>query len=137
MARWVAFLAAWLAAVPARATDVPVAGRSALLLQKPTGARRALVDLRDAAIAAPFPDPRVGLSTLSVNGGFELGQCLARVPLDPSRWQPIGGNGVQRGYRYRHPAPGAQGIRRIDLKPGRLMVTVNGTTWPCDLAATS
>jgi endonuclease/exonuclease/phosphatase family metal-dependent hydrolase len=135
MARWLALLPVCLATIPALAADVPVAGKRLLLLDKAPAIRRAVVTLRDPAIAAPFPDPRAGLTTLAVDGGFEVGQCLVRVALDPSRWQPIGGDGAQRGYRYRHPTPGAQGVRRIVVKPGRITVTANGDGWPCDLAA--
>src|SRR4051794_18142338 len=105
MTRWLAVSVACAVAIPALAADVPVAGKSLLLLQKAPSIRHGTIDLRDAAIAAPLPDPRIGTTTLSVDGGFDVGQCVARVVLDPSRWQAIGGNGAQRGYRYRQPAP--------------------------------
>src|SRR5262249_20745454 len=130
-------LASVLAFVPvlAHAADVRVAGRRMLL--QATGKRHgALIDLKDAAIAAPFPDPTLG-AALIVSGGIGDGQCRVEIPLDPTGWTPIKGDGSKRGYRYRKPSPGTQGVRRITLRRGVLAIRAQGTGWPCQLKAAS
>jgi endonuclease/exonuclease/phosphatase family metal-dependent hydrolase len=120
----------------ALATDVPVAGHKLALRASASTARKrsAAVTIKDAALAVPLPDPTLGAS-LVVNGGAGDGQCRAEIALDPGRWRPIGGDGATRGYRYAAPAPGTQGVRRIVLRPGLLVVKARGTGWPCGLEA--
>ena len=99
---------------PAVALDVPAAGRALTLRASAArpGGRAASLLLEDAAIAAPFPDPTLG-SGLVVSGGAAEGQCRAEIALDPTRWKPIGGNGAQRGWRYRASQPAIRSaIRR-------------------------
>src|SRR5438093_1602198 len=59
-----------------RATDVPIA--ACRLELRATGVkaekRSATLSVRDRALAAPFPDPRLG-AALVVHGGAEPGQC--------------------------------------------------------------
>lgn len=128
-----------LALLPARsasAFDQPVAGEELTVVARPpaTIGRRFTARLVDPAIAAPLPDPTSG-AVLVVSGGAAAGQCFAEIALDPARWQPIGGDGPRRGYRYRAPAPGTQGVRSVVVRSGRIVVRASGTGWPCDLAA--
>jgi endonuclease/exonuclease/phosphatase family metal-dependent hydrolase len=131
-------LGALLVLLPAlaAAADVPVGGRKLQLRANQTDpARRfATIVFRDAAIAPPFSDPTAG-ATLVVTTGAEAGGCRALIPLDPTGWTPIGGDGAGRGWRYR--GPDANGIRRIALRAGFLAVSARGPAWPCDLAAPS
>jgi endonuclease/exonuclease/phosphatase family metal-dependent hydrolase len=120
----------------ASALDVPVQGRRLQLRasERTPSKRSASVVLADPALAAPFPDPRTGAS-LVISAGAGPGLCRAEVPLDPGAWEPLGGDGPRRGWRYRAAPPGTQGIRRIVLRPGRLRLAARGAAWPCDLAA--
>ncbi|HEV7730894.1 MAG TPA: endonuclease/exonuclease/phosphatase family protein [Candidatus Binatia bacterium] len=108
----------------ALATDVPVAGKQLVLRD---ARRAAQATLRDAAITAPFADPRLAAATLTIHGGAAAGQCFARLVLDPSGWVPIGSDGVAAGWRYRDPA----GDVRVVLRPGRLLVRLRQAAWPC------
>lgn len=92
------------------------------------------LDLRDAGIASPFPDPTTGVTTVTLHGGVPPARCFVTTELDPAGWRAIGSNGVQRGYRWRQPAPGTSGIRRVLLKPGRVLVKAKGSGWPCALS---
>ncbi len=113
-----------LATATASAADVPVAGKQLVL----RAARRAVqATLRDAAIAAPFADPRLVPATVTLHGGAAVGQCFARLALDPSGWVAIGSDGTSAGWRYRDPA----GDVRVVLRPGRLLVRVRQAAWPC------
>ena len=116
------------------ALDVPLAGHKIDL--RASARRSASISIKDAAVAAPLPDPSLGAS-LVVNSGAGDGQCYAEIPLDPSSWRPLGGDGATRGWRYRMPAPGTQGVRKIVLRPGVLTVKARGASWPCDLSAAS
>ncbi len=120
----------------AGAADVPVAGHVLKLRASATRPemRRANLELRDAAIAAPFADPRLG-SRLVLSGGAADGQCFVEIPLDPAGWSEIAGDGPGRGYRYRVAAPGTQGVRSITLRSGRIVVRAKGGAWPCALGA--
>lgn len=122
---------------PVQAADVPVHGQRLSLRAgqgEQTTQRTARVSLRDAAIAAPFPDPRLG-AVLRLSGGAAVGQCQVELPLDPANWEPIGEDGTQRGYRFRDQGEGAHGVRRIVLRPGAISVRARGADWPCDLMA--
>lgn len=120
----------------ALAADVPVAGHKLMLRASASTARKraANVTIKDPALAAPLPDPTLG-AALVVNGGAADGQCRAEIALDPSGWRPIGGDGATRGWHYKAPAPGTQGVRSIVLRPGLLTVKARGAGWPCDLSA--
>ncbi len=124
----------WLPGAAA-AVDVPSEGRRLSMRQGVSAeSRRVSLTLRDPAIAAPLPDPRVG-SRLILSGGAADGQCFADIPLDPAAWTPIRGDGARHGWRYRAPAPGTQGLRSITLRPGRILARAAGAGWPCDLGA--
>jgi hypothetical protein len=74
----------------ALAADVPLAGRKlSLRAGRQRGAR---IVHRDAALAAPFPDPTAG-AALIVSGGAAPGQCRAEIALDPGKWEPLGDDG--------------------------------------------
>ncbi|MFQ5665711.1 MAG: endonuclease/exonuclease/phosphatase family protein [Candidatus Binatia bacterium] len=123
-------------AAGAGAGDVPVRGRrlSVRANDMAAGQRIARVVLRDPAIAAPLPDPRLG-SALIIAGGAGPGECHAEIALDPAKWHAIGGAGAQRGYRYLNAAPGTQGVRRVVIRPGAISVSARGPGWPCALGA--
>jgi endonuclease/exonuclease/phosphatase family metal-dependent hydrolase len=131
-----AFCVTLALATLAGATDVPVAARRLELRATAAKAekRSATLSVRDRALAAPFPDPTLG-AALVVNGGAAPGQCRAEILLDPAKWRPIGGDGTRRGYLYLDDKPGTQGVLRIMLRPGALVVSARGGGWPCDLAA--
>jgi endonuclease/exonuclease/phosphatase family metal-dependent hydrolase len=130
--RGLVLVALVLSPVLARAADVPVGGKRLRLRGGEPGRRSARIVLRDVAIAAPFADPSGG-SALVVHAGLGTGDCHARIPLDPARWEPIGRDGPTRGWRYRHPAPGAQGVRQVVVRPGSITVRARHAGWPCDL----
>lgn len=113
-----------LVATVAAAVDVPVAGKQLVLRD---ARRAAQVTLRDAAIAAPFADPRLAPATITLHGGAAAGQCFVRLALDPTGWVPIGSDGATAGWRYRDLA----GDVRVVLRPGRLLVRVRQAAWPC------
>jgi len=119
------------------AADVPVSGvRLALRasMRRAEGRVGHLI-VEDAGIGAPFADPRVTPLTLVLHAGAEAGQCFVTAVLDPARWEPIRGDGAQHGYRYRDRAGSVQGIRRVIMRPGRMVLRASGVEWPCDLAA--
>jgi endonuclease/exonuclease/phosphatase family metal-dependent hydrolase len=120
------------------AADVPVRGDRLDLRasQQPPARRHAGLVVADPSVAPPFADPSDG-AALIVSAGVGDGRCRAEIPLDPALWRPLGGNGAERGWRYRATAPGTQGVRRIVVRPGRIRITANGATWPCDLGATA
>jgi endonuclease/exonuclease/phosphatase family metal-dependent hydrolase len=122
-------LALLLAAVTG-ATDLPVAGER-LLLRDQGSRRSAVAILRDAAVAAPFPQPTE--AGLIVAGGAAAGQCHVEVPLDAELWRPIRGNGALNGWIYRGPRRG--GVERIVVRPGLLAVRARGVEGPCGLDA--
>ena len=81
MLRLVALAALVLSARAALATDV-VTGGDLLRLRAATRnpeRRGATVRLQDAAIAAPFADPRTDGATLVVHGGSSADQCFVRL----------------------------------------------------------
>src|SRR5262249_19173983 len=45
------------------------------------------------------------------------------------------GKAAGGGWRYHDGAGLAAGIRRVVVRPGRLMLVASGTEWPCDLSA--
>lgn len=137
MRRSLAVAAVLLATVPvtAGAVDVPVSGYR-LILRGPgatdiTRKRSMKLIVKDPALTAPFPDPRGG--TLLVNGGALPGQCQAETYLEPLFWRQLDDG----GWRYLPGASGVDGIRRIDLRPGLLRITVRGYAWPCEMSATA
>src|SRR5688572_26149621 len=99
----------------AAAADVPIAGKS-VRLGAATAAKRTFtfVSATQAAVATPFPDPTAGASLrVFVSSGPE--QCHAEIALPGGFWKPIGGNGAQKGWRYRDQSASAQGIRAVTI----------------------
>jgi hypothetical protein len=139
-ARALAWCSIWsLAAVASAAAfvaDVPVAGQEMALRASPkTGIpRRLSIVLRDPAIAAPLPDPRLG-AVLRIREGTGRGRCDARIGLDPAGWKELRGDGGRHGYRYRARRPGTRGIRRVTLRPGRIAIRGRGPELPSVLIA--
>jgi endonuclease/exonuclease/phosphatase family metal-dependent hydrolase len=134
MRRLTWLVAALLLPALAAATDVPVAGRRLDLRTRSATRRTASITLRDAAIAPPFAPPAAG-AALVLSGGIDPGQCRIEIPLDPALWKPIGRDGPNRGWRYRIPSPGTQGVRRVELRRGAIRIKARGETWPCGLDA--
>jgi len=128
--------AACVASTALATTDVPVAGQRLswrTSLDEPER-RRATIVLDDPAIALPLPDPRAGAAVV-VSAGAALGQCWQEIALDPAKWRAIGDDGSQRGYEYRDHSPGTVGVRRIVMRPGKVVLEARGPDWPCTLDA--
>jgi endonuclease/exonuclease/phosphatase family metal-dependent hydrolase len=131
-------LAVLLAAPALAASDVPVRGQ---LLRLRAGDhnpdhRSAMLTVKDAAIAVPLPDPRGSGASLVVHGGSSAGQCFVLAQLPPASWRPIRGDGARHGWRFRDRTGASAGVRRVVLRPGRLLVSASGGQWPCELSAT-
>ncbi len=140
-ARALAWCSAWVslatvASAAALIADVPIAGQEIALRASPKTdiPRRLSVVLRDPAIAAPLSDPRLG-AVLRVRAGTGRGRCDARIGLYPAGWKELRGDGVRHGYRYRARRPGTRGIRRVTLRPGRIVIRGRGSELPCALTA--
>lgn len=120
----------------AGAVDQPVSGRRLCLRASAIDAERRHLRFisNDPAIQAPFADPASG-STLIVRSSAAPGQCFAEIPLDPSRWAPLRGDGITHGYVYTAPAPGTQGVRSIRLRQGKISISARGAAFPCALTA--
>jgi endonuclease/exonuclease/phosphatase family metal-dependent hydrolase len=121
-------------ASPAQAAERPISGKHVELRTHPTDPERRSLEFAstDAGIGAPFADPTQG-ATLLVGAVEDEGQCYAEIPLDPLAWQPIAGDGPNRGYRYRDRS--ANGSVTIVYARARLRVRIEGPIWPCDLRA--
>jgi len=135
IARLVALAALVLTARGAVAADV-VAGGDLLRLRAAAHKlerRGATVRLQDAAITAPFADPRTDGATLVVHGGSSADQCFVRARLPGPGWKPIRGDGAHRGWRYRDRRGNAAGVRRVIVRPGKISVAARGAAWPCTL----
>ena len=75
-------------AVPALATaDLPVDGQLLRLRagDRDPDRRSATLQVKDAAIAVPLPDPRVDGASLVLHGGSSAGQCFVLAGLPPAR----------------------------------------------------
>jgi hypothetical protein len=83
----------------------------------------------DAAVAAPFADPRNG-TTFFVGTSSATGQCRLEISFVPSRWSPINGNGAQHGYTYLE--SGARGLLTATYATGRIQVLARGALANCD-----
>jgi len=129
-------LACGMGESPALMSGTPVAGQTVeMLANAETGVPESLlIDLKDPAISAPLPDPRSG-STIRVHGRRGAGQCSVRIKLDPTGWEEQRNDDAQLGYRYRAPHPGTEGIRSVELSPGRIVIRGSGSELPCDLSA--
>ncbi len=130
----IAILAVAIASL-ASAAGLPVAGRSAVLRTDRSGIAGARVTLRDAAIVAPFPDPRLGPTRIVLNGGAGSGQCRAVFTTDPARWRELRRGGVVVGYRHGGGDASAPGVRSILLRSGRIELRARGSDWPCATGA--
>ena len=123
-------------AASGRAADVPVAGAVLDLRASATkpARRSARLVLRDAAIAAPLPDPRADGATLVLHGGAAAGQCWVHVALPAAGWRAVGRPSPKVGYRFRDPRR-PRDVVGVQLRPGRVQVTARGAAFPCDLSA--
>jgi endonuclease/exonuclease/phosphatase family metal-dependent hydrolase len=120
----------------AAAADVPITGKM-VRVGAATATKRTLafVSATQTAIAAPFPDPTAG-ATLRVFVSSGPGQCHADVALPGGFWTPIGGDGAQKGWRYRDQSASAQGIRAVTIasRKGAGKITIRGRgAFPCAL----
>src|SRR6185369_1518472 len=120
------------------AADVPIGGKS-VRIGAATAAKRTFAFASEVAttIAAPFPDPTTGAS-LRVFVSSGVGQCHAEIVLSGTFWTPIGGDGAQKGWRYRDQSASAQGIRAVTISARKSggKITIKGRgAFPCDLEA--
>ena len=122
------------ASVCAATTDVPVAGRRLDLAANAgnSAQRRIAFRVVDGAVAPPFADPSLGASLL-VFASNANGHCRANVELPAANWRPLGSAGA--GWVYRDPAGAAQGIRKVVVRAGRIVVRGKGAAFPCGLEA--
>ncbi len=132
LAALVSLLAA--ASVSAATTDVPVAGRRLNLAANASDPARRRISLRavDSAIAPPFADPALGASLL-VFASNASGHCRAEIELPAANWRALGSAGS--GWVYRDHTGAAQGIRKVVVRPGRIVVRGRGAGFPCGLEA--
>jgi len=127
-----------LIALPAFGGDLRLAGDVIRLsdnVNRPNN-RSAVIVLEDPGRAA-VPDPRIGGAVLRISGGASPGQCFAEVKLDAALFRAIGGNGAKNGYVYRDPSGLAKGVRRLLIRPGRILLRARGAQWPCMLTASA
>lgn len=120
----------------ALALDVPVQGKSVgLSARNPAKRSLAFRSATDPAIAPPYPSP-LGGASLRVFVSSAPGQCSAEIPLPAAHWMAIGGDGAQKGWRYRDQIASAQGVRTVTLQRrttgGRITVKARGD-FPCTL----
>ncbi len=94
-------------------TDVPVAGKTLVLIAKESNPERRRLRFRalDPLVAPPFADPTQGASIL-VFASNAAGHCRAEIALPAANWSPIGDDGPNRGWKYRDKTGSAQGIHR-------------------------
>jgi endonuclease/exonuclease/phosphatase family metal-dependent hydrolase len=124
----------------ARAADVPIGGKSVGLgARNATRRTFAFRSAIDPAIAAPFVDPTAGSgAALRVFVSSGPGQCHAEIVLPAGFWTAIGGDGAQKGWRYRDQSASAQGVRLVTIarrkSGGRITVKARGA-FPCGLEA--
>jgi endonuclease/exonuclease/phosphatase family metal-dependent hydrolase len=134
--RWLALLLV-LSGVPmsAWAVDVPVIG-TRLAVSASAKNRQRTVSFRalDNVIVAPLPDPSPGAS-LRVFASNADGHCHAAIDLPAANWKAIGGDGPNRGWRYRDKSAGSFGIRRVVVRPGKIVIRGRGVEFPCGLEA--
>jgi endonuclease/exonuclease/phosphatase family metal-dependent hydrolase len=122
----------------ALALDVPIAGKS-LGIGARNPARRTFSFRSEVApqIGPTFIDPTFGYGTsLRVFVSNAAGQCHAEAPLPAGFWTPIGGNGPQKGWRYRDQTASVLGIRTVTIARrktgGQIRVKGRGA-FPCGL----
>jgi endonuclease/exonuclease/phosphatase family metal-dependent hydrolase len=122
----------------ARAVDVPIAGKSVGLGARNASRRTfAFRSATDPGIAPPFVDPTIGSgAALRVFVSSGPGQCHAEIVLPAGFWTAIGGDGAQKGWRYRDQSASAQGVRSVTVARrkggGRITIKARGA-FPCGL----
>ncbi len=123
----------------AAAVDVPIAGQQLKLKANQSNAARRSLTFRsgpNAPIAAPLADPTLGASLL-VFASNATGQCRAEIALPAGNWQPLGGDGPNRGWKYTDATGSAGGVRKVIVRPGRnggrIVVKAKGAGFPCAL----
>jgi endonuclease/exonuclease/phosphatase family metal-dependent hydrolase len=136
LAAGLAALVVSLVAVPsALAVDRPVAGAIASMKSGVPTIKRSLgVILKDVSIAAPFVDPTTS-AVLIISTSAAEGQCHVEVSLDPTLWRAIDGDGANQGYQYKSKPKQSQGIRKVKVLPGKIVIRGEGKRWPCTLEA--
>ncbi len=131
-----AVLVSAVGSVPARAGEIPLAGRTVTLR---AGAATPLLgnltaSAVDAALAAPLPDP-TPRSSLIVSVARPGGSCRVELLLDPALWRPAGAKPADRGWRYRDRSGAPGSVRSVLLRPGRLVVRTGPLPFSCTPAA--
>jgi endonuclease/exonuclease/phosphatase family metal-dependent hydrolase len=114
---------------------VPVQGKSVRIAARAAKRTFTFRSATDPAIVLPVPDPTAG-AALRVFASSASGQCSAEIALPASFWTAIGGDGAQKGWRYRDATASAQGVRAVTLQRrrtgGRIVVKARGA-FPCGL----
>jgi endonuclease/exonuclease/phosphatase family metal-dependent hydrolase len=74
-------------------------------------------------------------ASVIVRSSAAAGHCFAEIPLDPSKWSPLRGDGATHGYVYTAAAPGTHGVQTIRIRPGKITIGARGAGFPCSLTA--
>ena len=86
--------------------------------------------VKSVRLGLPEHDPSTTTTWLLVRGYGENADTSGRIVLDSSRWSPIRPRQGTKGYRYLDPSRASGGIRRVILKPGRMLFAGGGPNWP-------
>jgi hypothetical protein len=122
---------------PAGAADIPMAGRKLAVKTEPASATRRLVfsSGRDSSIVIGS-DPTVSGATLFVVGlDCDGSDCAAYgssgpIHLPAASWVGLGNPSGSKGFRYKDRDATAGGVRKVILKPGKLVIKAKGPSWP-------
>ncbi len=79
-------------------------------------------------------DPRTVPTWILIRGYGNEGGASGRILLDPMKWKPLGRNGNIKGYKYVDREGTRGGVKKVVLKPGRLLVAAGGVNWPWEPA---
>lgn len=122
--------------LPAVAADVPIAGKRLQLTAgtKDPSRRSMIFRAIDGGIAPPFANPALGAS-LFVFASNASGQCRAEIDLPVANWRALGSDGATTGWRYRDNGGAADGIRKVVVRNGKILVKVRDGQFPCGLEA--
>jgi cysteine-rich repeat protein len=112
----------------------PVEGES-LQIDTQGSPRRSkfLFRTRGQFLISPLHDPAVEGSSLLVVGKGPHGGRTPLIELDPARWRGLGNPAGSKGYMYTDPSGSAGGVRKITYKPGSLVISAKGESWPWEL----
>lgn len=101
-----------------------------LLIKAKKGAPQFRFLARGEAVPGLDHDPSTVQTWLLVRGSGAAGGLTGKIVLDPSKWKPIGKGAHPKGYRYLDKSRARGGVKKVVLKPGRMMVSAGGAAWP-------